>query len=728
MTRGSHFRSPAVRQFLRRVFSVSLFSLFLCFIAAPFVSLRADDSANRHDLAREQFARAENLREGLEAKPDRQRSLQDYATVVSAYHRVYLITPSAPEVPQAMKQVGDLYTVMGQRFDRRYFSDALKTYQSLQKEYPVNRDREATALAIADIQRNRLAQPALARQAYEDFIQQYPRSQHVADARRALAEMKADAQLSADAATPPSAPAPATNAPVDTPVPVSAPSAAITQTKPAVTPASDDQSDSPPDGSNLGHIRVWNANSYTRIVIDLGSEAKYQAVRISNPDRIYFDIDNAKLSRELLHTPIEVPSGGYLKTVRVAQNRPDVVRIVLEVAQVKDYSVFELANPDRLVVDVYGPNAKTELAHAKSPNSAVPTTTTSPAAASSLNADDNDSSAPLSASKNAPRRDPFSNDGNAKPAANSARSAEAANRAASTSAKDGAAAKETVSAKENTSVKDTIAELGPASIPEPTLAGEHSLTRALGLKTSRIVIDAGHGGHDTGTIGPSGLMEKDLSLDVARRLGKLILDRVPSADVIYTRDDDSYVSLEKRTAIANAEKADLFLSIHANSSDDHSVTGVETYYLNFNASTSALAVAARENALAQGSVHDLQDLVKKIADNEKIEESRDLAAKIQDSLSMHMPNQSKRDRGVRKAPFVVLIGANMPSVLAEVSFLSNPEDEQWLKKPDNRQQISEGLFQGVESYLHSTNSLASNLTSAEPSPRSTAVAHAANPQ
>jgi N-acetylmuramoyl-L-alanine amidase len=128
-------------------------------------------------------------------------------------------------------------------------------------------------------------------------------------------------------------------------------------------------------------------------------------------------------------------------------------------------------------------------------------------------------------------------------------------------------------------------------------------------------------------------------------------------------------------------------------------------------------------------VHDLQDLVKKIADNEKIEESRDLAAKIQDSLSTHMPNKSRRDRGVRKAPFVVLIGADMPSVLSEISFLSNPVEEQWLKKPDSRQQIAEGLYQGIEHYLHSTNSLASNLaSSADPSARATAVAHAVNPQ
>ncbi len=223
--------------------------------------------------------------------------------------------------------------------------------------------------------------------------------------------------------------------------------------------------------------------------------------------------------------------------------------------------------------------------------------------------------------------------------------------------------------------------MGPAAMPEPTHSGERSLTRALGLKIGRIVIDAGHGGHDTGTIGPTGLMEKDLCLDLALRLGKLIEARVPAAEVIYTRSDDTYVSLEQRTAVANNSKADLFLSIHANSSDDPKVNGIETYYLNFNASPGAMEVAARENALAQSGVHDLQEIVQKIARNEKIEESRDFATDIQDSLAKQA-GSAVRSRGVRKAPFVVLIGADMPSVLAEVSFLSNPADEQWLKKPD----------------------------------------------
>ena len=237
------------------------------------------------------------------------------------------------------------------------------------------------------------------------------------------------------------------------------------------------------------------------------------------------------------------------------------------------------------------------------------------------------------------------------------------------------------------------------------------LTRTLGLKIGSIVIDPGHGGHDTGTIGPTGLVEKDLCLDVALRLGRIIEQHLPGAEVIFTRTDDTFIPLEDRTNIANKMKADLFLSIHANWSRYNAARGVETYYLNLKGSREAMEVAARENATVLETVSDLQELVKEIARNEKIEESREFAEDIQDSLSLHVQRsaQSSRNRGVHRAPFVVLIGANMPSALAEISFLSNPSDEQLLKKGEYRQRLAEGLYQGVVSYLQHLNSVTYNL-------------------
>ena len=236
---------------------------------------------------------------------------------------------------------------------------------------------------------------------------------------------------------------------------------------------------------------------------------------------------------------------------------------------------------------------------------------------------------------------------------------------------------------------------------KPTASGDRSLIRALGLKIGKIVIDPGHGGHDTGTIGPNGLEEKDLVLEVGRRLGKLLETRL-GAEVVYTRKDDTFIPLETRTAIANQQRADLFISIHANSSHDSDARGVETYYLNFTSSPEALEVAARENAVSEKSIYELQDLVKKIALKEKIEESREFAGDVQESLHSGLAAKSPgiRNRGVKKAPFIVLIGANMPSILAEISFVSNPADEHRLETAEYRQRIAESLYRGIAKYVN----------------------------
>jgi len=213
------------------------------------------------------------------------------------------------------------------------------------------------------------------------------------------------------------------------------------------------------------------------------------------------------------------------------------------------------------------------------------------------------------------------------------------------------------------------------------------------------VIDPGHGGHDVGTRGPSSLYEKDVVLDVAKRLGALLETRLES-EVIYTRSDDTYVPLEERTRIANDRKADLFLSIHANSSPYRTAAGVETYYLNFTTSKAALDVAARENASSERSVFDLRDILQKIALKDKIDESREFATRLQNSLFgvSSKGNPGAKNRGIKKAPFVVLIGASMPSVLSEIGFLTNSEDEALLRRPEHRQKIAEALYKGIASY------------------------------
>lgn len=244
-------------------------------------------------------------------------------------------------------------------------------------------------------------------------------------------------------------------------------------------------------------------------------------------------------------------------------------------------------------------------------------------------------------------------------------------------------------------------------IPTSNLGGDRSLTRVLGLKVGRVVIDPGHGGRDTGTVGPSGLKEKDLVLALSLRLKELLETRL-GTDVVLTRTGDDFVPLEERTAIANQMRADLFLSVHANSSRDQRVTGVETFFLNFSSNADEREIASRENAGAQKNIRDLEDLLKQIALGDYNEESSDLAHVVQESLYLEMKNGRSvmRDRGVKKAPFIVLINLNMPGILTEVGFISNPTDESYFKGSNGQDKTAEALYQGIRKYLHSLGTVA----------------------
>lgn len=250
--------------------------------------------------------------------------------------------------------------------------------------------------------------------------------------------------------------------------------------------------------------------------------------------------------------------------------------------------------------------------------------------------------------------------------------------------------------------KATTATMTAApAVPSANATGRFSLARQLGLGVSRVVIDPGHGGHDPGASG-NRVTEADLVLDVALRLEKL-LARVEGVEVVMTRRADVFIPLEERTAIANRAGADLFLSIHANASRNKAARGVETYYLNFASNPEAEAVAARENATSAGGMHQLPDIIRAIALNDKLDESRDLAELVQNAMARRLRPQNRgfKSLGVKRAPFVVLIGAGMPSVLAEISFVTNKDEAALLRAGAYRQRIAQALFDAVTSYQQS---------------------------
>ncbi len=658
-----------------------------------------------------QYSAAQRLRENLKSLPSARQSRQEYQHVIAAYRRVYYGSPASSKADPSVVAVAELLAEMGRQFnDDKVLHAAIGQYKFLRREYPGSRDRFEALFAIGQIYQDDLKDQAQAKLAFEEFLHRYPHHHLADEARKSLNQPVQQAGLRTSGQNDFDARQGRAGKPAsDKAVPPSKPDNAAT---------AGDAEDSNPrrKPTYVTSIRHWSTPEYTRIAIALGRDVKFDSQRIDNPERIFFDLLDTNLTSSLLGKTFDVDDSPLTK-IRVAQFQPGKTRIVLEVADHSSYTTSLLSDPPRLIIDVRGKDTQethaaretpvkepaTQAQTAK-PSEATATTSKAPAADETraqakgrtnkpevvttsngvqktvVEADDDDDSTVTVAKLDPPEIKPSAKAPITLPAP--ALTLPAASR------------------RSSRNKRQPVVVFPDVREASPTASGDRSLIRALGLKIGRIVIDPGHGGHDTGTIGPNGLEEKDLVLDVGRRLGKLLQTRL-GADVVYTRKDDTFIPLETRTAIANQDQADLFVSIHANSSRDPDARGVETYYLNFTSSAEALDVAARENAASDKSVYELQDLVKKIALKEKIEESREFAANVQRALHSGLAAKSPgiRDRGVKKAPFIVLIGANMPSILAEISFVSNPGDERRLQTSDYRQRIAESLYRGISTYV-----------------------------
>jgi len=661
-------------------------------------NLSAKTRTSTHHVELSPWQQAMEAREKLEAIPSGARTQAEYIAAMDGFRAIYHRNPGDTYAPSAVNAVAELLAEKGRgSHDAKALKDAIGQYEFLRKQYPGSSLRVSALLAEAQIYRNDLHDDAAAKERYALLVKLYPKARQAEEARAGIASLEQEDKPDTEqaAATPKSksafAPMPVTKRKTVPLQPVATPVANEATAPAHVAP------------SRQGHlarvtgIRHWSTPNYTRVAIDLGDDVTYQAARVPNPDRIYFDLHGTRLAQELVGKSFTVTDDGFLKRIRAAQFTNDMTRVVLDVNDVTEYSAFLLPNPYRLIIDIHGGNKGTTSAVADSGKAVRPpetAATTRPTAArpvpNTVEARSNtlvevaslgDQPGKVEATRR-PTSQPISAVVSGKEAA------------------DTASRPDSVSLGRRTRRKTSENMAGvPARAAVPTADGETSLVRALGLKIGRIVIDAGHGGHDSGTLGVDGIEEKDVVLDVALRLGKLLHERL-GAEIIYTRSDDTFIPLETRTAIANKAQADLFLSIHANSSRDESARGVETYYLNFTTQPDALEVAARENAVSDQSIHQLSDLVKKITLKDKIAESREFASDVQESLygGLEKGNAGLKDRGVKKAPFVVLIGANMPSILAEISFVTNPRDAKELSRPEYRERVAESLYKGVARY------------------------------
>jgi N-acetylmuramoyl-L-alanine amidase len=462
-----------------------------------------------------------------------------------------------------------------------------------------------------------------------------------------------------------------------------------------------------------------------RVTIELDAEVpSFHEERISGPARIFVDFPSSRAVSGLVDQTLRFDGDAdIVRQVRIGRHPNATTRIVLDATGVSSYSVYPLYNPYRLVIDCQRPVAAPAAAEAPWVIPVLPRVAAA-AEASTYHPTAREVAKPMLAGRQLrsewgrglPSRSPSGSASleaasttrlasrglvtdwrNRLPSASPGAAAAIAD-AFTRAATDRLAVVPVAPPLEGPLWAPSVAASPPAPVSAPNLGAGPSMARQLGLGVSRIVIDPGHGGHDPGAQG-KGVTEAELVLDVSLRLQKL-LEKVHGVEVILTRQTDDFVPLQERTAIANREAADLFLSIHANASANSQARGIETYFLDFANNLSAAAVAARENAASGQAMGALPDFVKAIALNNKLDESRDFAALVQHAMidRLRATNKTVKSLGVKQAPFVVLIGASMPSVLAEISFLTNAQDAKLLKGGAYRQRIAEALFTAIRSY------------------------------
>jgi N-acetylmuramoyl-L-alanine amidase len=690
------------------------FALAFILISVTFAHARVHRSQTR---AETQYAKAEAQRQTLSGRSGQARTRREYETVIASYRRIVLEAPTSSKADGSAFAVAELTAEMGRHFkDEMALYSSVREYKYLRREYPGSKHRIEALLAIGEIYKNDLGDESDSRAAFEELVRRYPHSDLVKEARAELgaqgifgkaaddsaaskSELPKTAGQSLRAGTndAPSAKTGNENSPPD-------------RTSTAVPETSQPNSGDLNRPVRVTDVQYWSGPDYTRVTVSLEQDVQFESQRIPDPERIFFDLKNARLASVLAGQSYDVDDG-LVKKIRVAQYKPGRARIVVETVNHASYNASLVLNPPRIVIDVHGEDQQRESRIAEGPRatdvarSVLPRTgdagqpfrsneSLRPNVDSPQTINEDDDETPDNAAVMKPPISVTTVAGVKKVVVEADDSKQRA-------ADDSPATSDSKAVARTSPRSGTRTASARARESQPMAGGDRSLIRTLGLRIGKIVIDPGHGGHDTGTIGPNGLLEKDLVLDVSKRLGKLLEARL-GAEVVFTRRDDTFIPLETRTSIANQEEADLFVSVHANSSRDQDARGVETYYLNFTSSPEALEVAARENAEADKSIHELQDLVKKIALKEKIEESKEFASDVQQSLHSGLAARTSgiRDRGVKKAPFVVLIGANMPSILAEISFISNPGDEKRLKSADYRQRIAESLYRGIARYVN----------------------------
>jgi len=657
------------------------------FFALPFPEFGAAAAARGSTAATRQFTRAEASFTALRGSTKAQRQRQNFTRVLEAYRLVFEKYPATRQGDESLLRAGELMTLLYRWTGRAGdLNQAQNYYERLIQTSPKSPLVDDALLAIAYLYLDYFKDPAAAWQRFRDVAQLAPRGNTVAEAKRQLTRLAKYAAAEKPART-------AVPAPVAPPAVISAaPPTVIARPAPAIIempPASNRRPSRPPAKhgplNRVRSIRHWSNPEYSRVVIDLDQKTNFFSNLLDEhsgsgkPPRLYIDLFTS-LIEEQAGKPISV-NDGILHGIRAAQYTSDTVRVVLEIDGLRTYRIFPMQDPFRIVVDVTGGEPAAAPQPEDSPSSPLSARLTPVAPEEHF--------APVPVPKLIPM-----------PSFTSSQTARTPGSRAAAPKAPPKTFSGTVGAATPRTAPAPVAASKPArAVARPSVpAGKPSLARQLGLGVRRVVIDAGHGAHDAGAIGIGGLKEKDVTLDLALRVRDIL--QTAGYETVLTRDRDVYLPLEERTALANTSRGDLFLSLHCNASDAGNLHGVETYFLNLASNERSMRTAARENSMAVANMSDLQHIVREIQ-NSKMDESSQFAERVQRSLydTLHRKYPDVKNLGVKQAPFYVLIGAQMPSILAEVSFINHGTEGRRLAVPAYRQLIAQALVDGVKRYI-----------------------------
>ena len=582
-----------------RIFIKLLIALFVIHFAASHTSAASKEETS-YQSARDAYY-------DLKGSAKKRKFRHNWIKVIKKYERVYKKYPKGPRSDESLYMAAKLYMELSPFSGKdEDLGKSNKYLETLVNKYPKSPLADDAAFMMGE-NYEKLGDEEKAYNAYIMVLEKFSKGDMAGKARKRTSSLKASISKSSLVK-----PSPAKSVPV--------------KSKPVERRETERGKTKSSQGKRSGNVHVtdvrhWSNPNYTRIVIYLDGPAKYkhhllrQDPGLGKPPRLYIDIFG---SRKIGSLDEEIPiNDGLLKRARAAQHDHKTVRVVLDIESIKDYKVFPMPDPFKIVIDVWGEDRI-----------------------------------------KAPKIEAFLPGGK----------------------------------------RDKMGL--QATIKDETM----SLSKQLGLGIRKIVLDPGHGGKDPGAVGPRGTKEKDVNLRIAKSLKKK-LEQNFSYQVVLTRSDDRYLGLAERTAIANMENADLFISIHVNANRNKRAYGMETYVMNARASDRyAAEVAARENAVTSNSMGEfgsvLEEILVDMQRTNKVNESSKLASSVQRGMVNYIAKRYDRVKnlGVKKAPFYVLIGANMPSILVEVGFISNKTEEKRLRTDKYVENLSSAMALGIDRY------------------------------